>query len=93
MRMRTPARAGVGADRRQHLVTVALGHHDVEYHQIGTPRPDGGETLLAIPGHRHREALAFHEKLQGNDNIGLVIDDQDLLAHTGFRTSSGSLGS
>jgi hypothetical protein len=37
--------------------------------------------FFAAERHHRRVPVLFHQKLQGHDNAGLIIHDEDLLGH------------
>lgn len=71
------AEIGVGAHLGADGVTVELGHHHIEYHQV---RALGAHLLQrgdAVAGGLGLEAFTMHEEFKRDDDAGLVVDDED----------------
>src|SRR5512132_4729337 len=72
----------VGSDGLTDVVAVALGDHHVEQDQVGSPTLDCGQRLVAVAGHTHVEARLLHQKLQGQDYIRFVFNDENGFRHS-----------
>src|SRR5262249_17338335 len=63
----------------QHAPAVEAGHHQVEDHEIGPPRLDLGDGLVAVGGPVDLEADVPQDALHEDLDVLLVVDHQDAL--------------
>ncbi len=77
--MRLPRR--VLAQLLAHLVAADARHHHVEQDEIGTEFADGLQRVVAGVHDTNVVALLPHQELEGYDDVGLIIGDEDLLRH------------
>jgi hypothetical protein len=68
------------------LEPVDRGQHDVEQDQVGTALRDLLEGLPPVEGHAHVEPGTRERHLDELHDVGVVVDDEDLLpsARWGF---------
>ena len=55
--------------------------HQVEYHEIGPSIGHTSESLASGGGRLDRETFLCQTKTHQLQDVGLVVDDQDVIAH------------
>src|SRR6266536_26573 len=73
---------GILAHLLTQVVTTHARHHHVEQDQIGLEFGDGAQRVLARADNLDDVAALPHQELERSNDIGLVVGDQDLLAHS-----------
>src|SRR4051812_7493367 len=81
--------AAPAADLLADLEAAAVGEDEVEDHDVGRADRDGVERLLLRRGLRDPEARAAQHDPQAAEDLGLVVDDEDVGAALGHAGASG----
>ena len=65
----------------QHRPAVHNGQHNVQQHQIGLEGAEQLDPLAPVLGHLGLEALLLQIEVEQLGDIGVVLDNQNLLGH------------
>ncbi len=76
---------GIEFDDFAHFIAVNPRQHDIQQNEGRFILGDDFDRLFAALGNQHFVAVLFDQKLEGNDYVGFVIDDQYFGSHVGSR--------
>src|SRR5262249_13192423 len=74
-----------------HRVAIHVAEHEIEDHAVGTLVARQARALLALVGGDDLEALELERVAQAPHDVGLVLDDEDLLADEAQARSASSV--